>query len=572
YLGSKIVSFCKEKIGYQHNSQDVLVTLLDGLMHAAPGVKLDHQVTLPLDRLWRLLGRVKPRMDYGLTIGGNDNALGEDTTLLSIFARIQPNKVGPANSIMSFAELLALEFAALINGVFIKMPLASSVGMFLAIDAWLWTCVHNEGLVPSVIDWLSKAFTGEGAVSLIRITLASFLFWKVATLIIEAGIALQKRDAHFLEKLYGDPERLFLGFASFLGLGNALQFLPLLPDTLDLFSISVMNAIFSIYPEIVKHFINAAINMYPMMANVFIIEARVALKGQIPLNFLEIFFLGLKSAFLFGALVSGEHKPHLAVNEAALEKIIGELNCSKSERSLNRPTVAFYIVKFYDALGLPIKRAQAQFLFDELSVDQKYFETEKDLYNKYIFRGSNNLLQILFLLPGVFITYPYRTAMYGFAYLLNAPVIKHGIEKNFAEDLTMFIQVMAAASETFRTFLLGLNQLIKSSVALLNCLNRDFKSLNRNTLVKINMHNNILWIPRKLLTYCINEHYLNFSKSSYSALAHTANTHDVLEHEEPCKSLQSKSNPQSLSFMGTLFGANEKGASDSKKNSCCYIR
>ena len=471
---------------------------------------------------------------------------------------------------MDFAELLFIEFALLINNVYIKMPFASSLAMLLAVSAWFYTCAGGVGFVPEVIDWLSKAFTGEGAVDIIRTTLASFLLWKLLTLTIEASIALYKRDADFLEKLYGDPERLFLGFSSCAGFGIILSGAPLLPEAFDLFASGVMNAIFSMYPEVVKHFINAAVSMYPAIANLFIIESRVALEGQLPLTLLEYFFLGLKAIFLFGAIISGVHKLHLAVNEAELEKIIFELNYLSTSSSVDRPQAAYYIFRLYIALGLPIERTLSKHLFDEMSVNKDYFEAAKDLYNQRVFEGSNNLLQILFLLPGVFITYPYRVVMYALAHLLDAPVIKHGIEKNFAEDFTMFIQVAAAFCETLRTFLLGANQLVKSTGAFiaaspllfdfllsklripfaispkLHYSSADFQRFIQNILPFFNMHNNMLWPLRILPSFCLDTQYLNFAKSGYSLLAHTANTDDALEHEESFELLQSAQNARGM--------------------------
>ena len=533
YLNSKIRRYLNEKMGYAN--EDLFPEFMADFRVAIDTAKLSHETTLPLAMLWALAG-YETNQNYSAIIGGGKESSHRLEHAIAEFPRIKPNRVGPAESIMDFPEMLCLEFATLINGVDIKMPLASSLAMWLSFIAWTTTNLNMGGLLPEILDFLSKSFTGVGAVSFVRVTLATFLFWKLTTLGIETIIAAYKLDPHFLEKLYGDPERILLIFSAFLGLGIGMQFFPLLPASIDLFTNGVTNLIFSMYPEMVKQFVNAALSVYPAMANTFILEARVAWGGLIPFNFLELFFLGLKATFLFGALASGFRKPHLVLNEVELAKIIEELN-NLNVTSIDRPKAVAYIVRLYNALELPIERNQSQHFYDILSADKAYAELANDLYNQSIDQGSNNLLQILFLLPGVLFSYPYRFVAYVAGSLLESSVMQHGIRKNFCEDATMFTQVLAALCEVWRTFLVCVNQSIKSALALLIGLplhlsgKYDFASFNKEVLSGIEMHNGILYPLRKPLELCVKAEDLNFMKSGYSMFAHTANTNESSEHD-----------------------------------------
>lgn len=453
------------------------------------------------------------------------------------FPRLKPNKVGPAESIMNFAEILFLEFASLINSIFIKMPLASSISQALAFMAFVVTYAGMGGPFPFILNELSLSFTGKSTIlenndfDLFRGILATFLLWKISILLIETVIAIYKRDPHFLEKLYGDPERIFLGLSVCLSLGLSLQIFPLLPETINLFTKGISGIIFGMYPQIVKDFANTALNMYPAMANVFIIEAREAWHGQIPFNFMEYFLLGLKGIFLFGALVSGDHKPHLHANETKLKLIIKQINSADENVDKNIPKAATFIVQLFDALGVAIERKQAKHLFDILSNNHANPELLSDLYNQSVFSGSNNLLQIISLLPGAILTYPYRVAMLLADWSFNASCDIYGIIKNFCEDITMIIQLMAAICEaSVRSFLLSINQTIKSLLALviglpLHLITGNFRSFDHDILSRIDMHNNILYIPK--LIPCVASIP---AKSLYGFFAHTAGTNDA--HEE----------------------------------------
>ncbi len=597
YLSAKIYHFLRETIGYSSEQaiqySELLGILINDIACKLKATGHSESEIFSINNLKKISGFETTETEYTTLLSTDSNVVivADDMTLPS-FSSIKPNKVGPAESMMDFLEMLCLEFASLINGIFIKLPFASTISLAFSLIAFGVAYLNMGGPLVLILNELSKSFTGEEAISDMRAMLAAFLLWKLATFSIEAIVAIFKIDPHFLEKLYGDPERLFLAFSTFVGLGIALQFSPLIPEAINLFSSSIMSALFSFSPQIMKDFINAGLSMYPAMANVFIIEARVAWEGQLPLNLLEYFFLGLKATFLFGAIFSGYHKPNLQLDKTRLASVIAELNSlsvKEAELTQDLPKASRCIVQLFDALGMPLKRDHAQHIFDLLSAHKVDPELLNDLYNQSIYRGSNNFLQILFLIPGIFITYPYRIVTYMAASLLNAPVIQYGIRKNFSEDATMFIQVLAAISETGRTFLLGMNQLVKSIGALLvalplYCLGCDFQSFNQDQFSYINMHNNILLIPRTLLTPLILLYVYLFKalnyvlkgcepqawkesapsiKSTYGMWSHMANTNISSDHAEHSK----ESSSVLLSAHNAITEDSNSG--ESEITACC---
>lgn len=524
-----------------------------------------------------------------LAINVDENKVCEKTPA---FIQIKPNIVGASQSVMDFPEELALGFAKLINGVFIKLFSAATAAEALAFVA-LYYAYKNEGVFfPTVLNELSEGFTGEGTVSDVRLLMADFLFWKLATLAMEIVPKLHKFDPHFFEKLWGDPERLLLGGTTFVAGGIALQLLPLIPETINLFyQNSLLNKVFSWWPESLQTFIDSTLSHYPAMANIFIIEARIAWGAQIPFNFLEYFFLGLKATFLLGNIASGRHKPHFERNEAKLLQILNELKTLSSDDSnpipKNQTQATQYIVRLFDALGLPIKRQQAQLLFDRLSIANehaefkessssfiKYFQTDpsatepkcttdpellNDLYNQNIYKGCNNLLQIISLFPFVFFTYPYRATMYLAARYYQIPHIQHGIIKDFSEEATMLMQLPTAVLyQPFRTFVLGLNQLLKASLALTcgaaSYMGADFPYWNKHLIKKIELHNDMSKIGTlpvsaliaffkmlNVVLHCNKEAWKQNPPHLYAKWSHMANTNQL---EKPHKKLASGPNKE----------------------------
>ncbi len=406
----------------------------------------------------------------------------------------QPNQISPPESIMVFVEILILEFCVLINGIFVKLPLASTAALLVALIAFAQTYLSIDGFLPFLVNELSHSFTGEGAVTDMRIMLASFLLWKISTLAFETGLVMYKHDLHFMDKLYGDPTNAFLIFTSLTGVGIATRFAPLLPHSFDAFGAGMANIIFFIFPDMIKKFVNASFNTYFSFANAVIEESRIAWEGQMPFPLIEYFFIGLKTLFLFSVLAAGFYVPNLSRSEHKIKEVAEEIKSVGSGK--NKRLAANFIVRLYDAYGLKMDRVHAKIVYDLLSRANENHCFLKNFYDQSIYQGSSNILQMLSLIPGIFITYPYRITLFIFAYLIDSPTIMMSVKKEFCADVTMATQFIAALIENFRSFMLAINQLVKSMVAfpvaiLSICGYVDARKFNDQYLSRIDMHNNL---------------------------------------------------------------------------------
>lgn len=423
------------------------------------------------------------------------------------FPALCANPIGPCVSIIDFVELLILEFSAFINSIFITHPREATFAQAMTLLAMSSFYVEWGGVAGEfcrwLIDSLSKSFTGEEAsVSNMRIMLGSFLFWKLDVLVIELLKAIVTLDAHFLEKIYGDPEKALLIVATFTALGYGLHALPLFPESINLLGLLAIDLL------------DTSLGVYLGMLNLFIEEARVATtQGQFPFNGLELFFLGLKAAFLLGSLVSGQYKSYLHEDLEKLADLIQEINSLHQPDNWieSRALVAKEIIQLHDALGKPLNRKDARRFFDYLSKhgNESVKSVRKSLYDQSIFRGSNNFLQLFFIYPLYPITLSARAVIFVFAQCLGAHSIIHGLQKDFSAEAVMAVQIPAALIENFRSAVLAFSQLVKNScfssrlvASFINnffeCFLMDsFEVYNRGTLDTRDWHDNLITACKK---------------------------------------------------------------------------
>jgi hypothetical protein len=444
------------------------------------------------------------------------------------------NPVGPSVSIIDFVELLVLEFSAFINGIFITHPLQATLSEAITLLAMSSFYVEWGGVAGEfcrwLIDGLSKSFTGEEAsVSDMRIMLGSFLFWKLGVLAIELVKAIATLDAHFLEKIYGDPEKALLIVATFTALGYGLHALPLFPESINLLGLLPIDLL------------DTSLGVYLGLLNVFIEESRVAtIEGQFPFNGLELFFLGLKAVFLLGSLVSGPHKPHLQEDLEKLKDLIQEINSLHQLDGVDasRALAAKEIIQLHDALGKPLDRKDARRLFDFLCKhdNDATKSLRKGLYDQSIFRGSNNFLQIFSIYPLYEITLTVRAITFVLAQCFGAHSVLHGLQKDFSAEAVMVVQIPAALVENFRSAVLAFSQLAKNScfssrvvASFINsqfeCFLMDsFEVYNRATLDQRDWHDSLIALCKKGPAPL---------EIGYGVVSHIANTDEAHhEHDE----------------------------------------
>ena len=164
------------------------------------------------------------------------------------------------------------------------------------------------GPVPTwlqgVANQISINFTGKSAyLGVTEQMIACFFGWKITFFSTEFVVELLEGDYELIKQIFKDPEEIVLGLAVLVGMGMALQYVPILPATINIPGLPPVP------------------NIYAELINVFAEEAKTCAEGTIGLTSIEYGFLGLKFAMLMHSMLTGSNK--LGCSDSQIEIVVG---------------------------------------------------------------------------------------------------------------------------------------------------------------------------------------------------------------------------------------------------------
>ena len=161
---------------------------------------------------------------------------------------------------------------------------AASIAWMKSVPTWLQ--------IPTEV--LSRHFTGKPAsLGMSEQMVACFLEWKLGFFSTEFLIEMQRGNFDFFKEMVKEPEQVTLGLMGLIGMGMAIQYLPLLPTTIELPKIPGIPQLPPIY------------NYHAEVINLFIHEAQGCAEGTSGLTGVEYGFLGLKFSMLMHSMLTG---------------------------------------------------------------------------------------------------------------------------------------------------------------------------------------------------------------------------------------------------------------------------
>lgn len=204
-----------------------------------------------------------------------------------------------------FREIMLTLDDTVIDPMFRKSPGAATFyfmvsmttfGTYLAPTAAIAWMKSLPAWLQIPTDIISVHFTGKAtSLGMMEQMVACFLEWKLGFFSTELLMEMQRGNFEFFNEMVKEPEQVTLGLVGLIGMGMAMQYLPLLPTTIPLPVVPGMLPMPPIY------------NFYAEVYNVFIDEAKGCAEGTPGLTGIEYGFLGLKFGMLLHSMLAGTH-------------------------------------------------------------------------------------------------------------------------------------------------------------------------------------------------------------------------------------------------------------------------
>jgi hypothetical protein len=215
---------------------------------------------------------------------------------------------------------------------FVASMLCSSTVLFPSIA----TIIPEQilGGFKAVPITLAKAFMGkelEEGISHFAINIISgFLQWKLMYFGIEGLHALSQGDIEWLKKLFENPEEITLGAMVFIALGYSAGLIPPIPLDLSVFNQNMPNNPF--LKALVDYFETLYKGLVTAINAVTIESSEVSAHAIVGTNAVELAFIGLKTAMLAYALISGSH----TTPTSDLQSLCKELNTLFADQNMTK--------------------------------------------------------------------------------------------------------------------------------------------------------------------------------------------------------------------------------------------